>query len=404
MSIGLRSCAAAAVALTAVGLTAPAAVASYTPLIFAPLTDPGDGSYYSSVADISADGRSYIGSTTNPMLGNQVLARYVADGVTYNQAGFGAAFALSANGQVAGGGVAVSGLFGNTPQQWRAQDAGAGQIVSTDFAVPGSPTLPDGRSFPGGVVRGLSSDGTIASVIGPTSGTWVITPDTVYDIRNAFADIELGASFGANRGMAADAPIVVGLVQIPSQGFGPGRYNYETGEAELLALPAGGTSAGTDTQGNQISADGTIIGGSFRIPSETPLDQPGYWDGDGVAHRVPGVGDRIWGDVIAVDPTGFFMGGSLFGAGLQREAFLFNRYTGESVNLNEVFADILPEGWVLQQTQHISADGERLFVRALAPDGTQRIVTLEGNPVIPAPGAVALFGLAGVSMRRRKRD
>ena len=118
---------------------------------------------------------------------------------------------------------------------------------------------------------------------------------------------------------------------------------------------------------------------------------------------MPGLDGRIWGDVSAVAANGNFMGGVLFGPGLLEEAFLYNSFTGENINLNEAFADVLPEGWRLIETQHISDDGSRLFVRAQAPDGSSRLVGLEGEAIIPAPGAFALLlSGAGVMSRRRR--
>ena len=386
------SCAAAVAALSITGLTAPTALGAITPLVFGPLDDPGDGSYFTQVYDISADGRSYVGLTNNN------VPRYVANGTVYNQTGMGAALAIAGNGMIAGGGTNTSG----TPQRWQLADAAGSNIAGAGFPLPAGPSVPDGRLFPGGQIYGLNRTGTIANVIGPTSGTWVVTPDTIYDIRTAFADIEVGASYGANRGMATNAPILVGLVNIPSQGFGPARYNYETGEAELLTVPAGATSAATDSTGWQISADGNTVGGSFTFPAESPLAQPGFWDADGNVHRVPGIDGRIWGDVKAVDASGNFMGGGLFGPGLQREAYFYNRLTNESVNLNDVFADLLPDGWLLIETQHISNDGSRLFVRAQAPDGSFRIVGLDGDAV-PTPGTATLLALAGAASLRRRR-
>ena len=75
------SCAAAVAALSITGLTAPTALGAITPLVFGPLDDPGDGSYFTQVYDISADGRSYVGLTNNN------VPRYVANGTVYNQTG-----------------------------------------------------------------------------------------------------------------------------------------------------------------------------------------------------------------------------------------------------------------------------------------------------------------------------
>ncbi|MEM1423194.1 MAG: hypothetical protein AAGH64_04235 [Planctomycetota bacterium] len=390
--ITARSAQRVCAAVLAAGACAPAQ-ASYTGLVFGALVDPSDGSFFTQVYDISADGSSYVGLT------NTFVPRLVSDGAIFNLSGPGGALAISGDGLIAAGGVNSFEL----PRRWQLADAVGQNIPGGAFPVPASPSVPDGVPFGGGQAFTLNTTGTTANIVDASGGTWVITPDTVYDVRRGFADIEPDASFGANRGMATDAPIFVGLAQIPSQGFGPTRYNYVTGEAEILALPEGADRARTNTQGNQISADGSVVGGSFVFPSESAIEQPGYWDADGNAVRIPALGDRIWGDARAVDPTGNFLGGGLSGVGLQDRAFLHNRFTGETVDLNEVFADILPEGWILFETLHIGENASRLFVSALAPDGTGRVVELQGEAIIPAPGAFALLlGSAGVISRRRR--
>ncbi|MDX2114449.1 MAG: hypothetical protein SFZ24_02345, partial [Planctomycetota bacterium] len=66
---------------------------------------------------------------------------------------------------------------------------------------------------------------------------------------------------------------------------------------------------------------------------------------------------------------------------------------------------LLPAGWTLTNTQHISDDGSRIFCLATAPDNSQRAVMLTGTFLIPAPGSGLVFAaLAPAGLRRRSRS
>lgn len=361
---------------------------TYTPLAFGPLVDPGNGAYYTNVYDISADGNSYIGILSDGR------AAYVYQGDLFIQTGGSAAFAMTPDGT-----LAVGGPPGGAPMQWMAANVVNGNIAGTVYDSPHAGSA-------GSFAYGVNRDGTVLNIIQGGVFSAVLTPSGIRRATDAFqAQYPKGAIAGANRGIAVDAPIQVVLGNSAGvHSTNAYRWNYETGEVSPLNLPAGGTTAtvgGVATSAN-ISADGSIVGGAVRVPSMTALDVPAYWDANGDAHIVPGVGGRIWGTMNAVNYTGTFGGGNLFGAGLPNHAFLYDFANDVSYDLNDLFAEVIPDGWVLTHTTDISDDASKIFARALAPDGTARFVELTGLP-IPAPGALALLGIAGIGAARRRR-
>ncbi|MFI4856006.1 MAG: hypothetical protein ACIAQF_13625 [Phycisphaerales bacterium JB065] len=361
---------------------------TYTPLAFGPLVDPGNGAYYTNIYDISADGNSYIGILSDGR------AAYVYEGDLFIQSGGSAAFAMTPDGS-----MAVGGGPGGPPMQWAAADAVNGSIAGALYDNPHAGAA-------GSFAYGVNHDGTVLNIIQGGVSSAVLTPTGIRHASSAFqAQYPAGAFAGANRGIAVDAPIQVVLGY--SAGVNPTnayRWNYETNEVTPLNLPAGGTNAtvGGGATSSNISADGSIVGGAVRVPSMSALDMPAYWDASGEAHIVPGVDGRIWGTMNAVNYTGTFGGGNLFGAGLPNHAFLYDFANDITYDLNDLFAEVIPDGWVLTHTTDISDDASKIFARALAPDGTARFVELTGMP-IPAPGAVALLGIAGIGAARRRR-
>lgn len=362
-------------------LSASVASAAYTPLAFGPLDDPGSGLYFTQVHDISADGMSYVGVLSN----NTV--RVKAGGVLYTTSGVGAPQRLSPDGM-----VAVGGMHGATPQRWNVADAVGTNLAGEDIAFAGGPNPAYG------LVYGTNAGATAFSVSTPTG---VLTGDGFRSPTADFQAMDLGAFAGANRGMAVHAPIAVMLGHVPGVNANGWRWNYETGDLQPLTLPAGASASSISGVGSEMSGDASMIGGSLTIPSETPLAQPAYWDAAGNGHTVPGVGGRVWGNMSAMNYSGTIGGGNLFGAGLQNHAFIHEFASGESYDLNEVFAPFIPDGWILTATQHISDDGSRIYCHALAPDGTTRVVVLDGE--VPAPGAAVLFAAAGMLAGGRRR-
>ncbi len=372
--------------VAALAMTAPVSLASqvYTPLSFGPLTAPGGGLYYTEVYDITPDGESYVG------LVNNFTARWVDNGTTYTMSTPGAAIGLSANGQ-----VAVGGLSGDQ-RLWNINDAAGSNIPSTQLQLPPS-------TFVNGLLYGTNHDATAFNMV--SNGQPVVVHDgQTFRPNDAFTAIDPQAFAGANRGMAQFAPVIVTLGFVPGVNANAFRVNYETSEVNPLFAPAGATSTsvGGGASGAQLSGDASIVGGSAVFPGESTASQPIYWDASGTAHRIPGVGGRNFGRMNAANYTGTLLGGGLFGGGLQNNAVLFDIATETTLNLNEVFADVIPTGWVLTFTLHISDDGSRIFTRALAPDGTARVVLLEGE-YVPAPGAFGLLAMGGIAATRRRR-
>ncbi|MGP1345626.1 MAG: hypothetical protein ACTS3F_03025 [Phycisphaerales bacterium] len=368
-----------------IGIAAPAMGSTiYTPLAFGPLTAPGGSLYYTEVYDITPDGKSYVG------LLNNNTPRWVDNGTTYTTNGPGGAIGMSANGQ-----VAVGGLSGDQ-RLWNINDAAGSNIPNTVLQLPSG-------FVANGLLYGTNQNATAFNLI--TNGQpAVLHNGQIFRPNDAFTAVNPQAFAGANRGMAQFAPIVVTLGFVPGVNANAYRVNYETSELDPLFVPAGAssTAVGGGASGAQLSADASIVGGSATFPSEGPVGQPIYWDADGTPHRIPGVGGRIFGTMNAANYTGTLLGGGLLGPGLQNNAVLYDIASDTTLNLNDVFADVLPDGWILTFTLHISDDGSRIFTKALAPDGTARVVVLEGE-YVPAPGAVALLAMAGAAATRRRR-
>ncbi|MCA9312142.1 MAG: hypothetical protein KDA21_13095 [Phycisphaerales bacterium] len=362
-------------------LSGSAAHAAYTPLAFGPLVDPGNGQYFTNVYDISADGQSYVGVL------NTNQARYIYNGTAYSTSGIGAAVAITPDGT-----AAVGGLAGNTPQRWNLADAAGSNIAGQAIAFSGGPNPGLGQAY------GTNASATAFSISTPTG---VLTGSGYRSPQADFMAMDISAFAGANRGIASTAPVALMLGFVPGVNANAWRWNYETGSLDPLLIPAGGTAGTVGTVSNSMSADGSVVGGNVTIPSQTALAQPAYWDADGIAHTVPGVGPRVWGNMSAMNYTGTIGGGNIFGPGFQNNAFITELGSGTSYNLNELFAAFIPDGWILTTTTHISNDGSRIFCQALAPDGSVRTVVLEGD--VPAPGAAGLLVMAGALAGTRRR-
>lgn len=362
---------------------------TYTPLAFGPLANPGNGAYYTNVYDISADGTSYVGLLSNGQ------AAYVYQGTTYIQTGGSAASAITPDGTLAVGGPA-----GGEPMQWEVANA-AGSFIAGELYPNNS-----GQTV-GSFAYGVNRDGSVINVIQGGVRSAVLTESGILQANDAFvAQFPLGAFAGVNRGIAVDAPIQVVLGN--SQGVhntAAYRWNYMTGDVSPLNLPAGATSVtvGGGGSSSKISADASIVGGAARVPSiSTVVNVPMYWDANGDGTLIPGVGGRVFGSADAVNYTGTLIGGNLFGPGMPNHAFLYDIANDITYDLNDLYADIIPEGWVLTHTTDISDDGSKIFTRALAPDGSTRFVELTGE-LIPTPGSAMLLGLAGIAATRRRR-
>lgn len=169
-----------------------------------------------------------------------------------------------------------------------------------------------------------------------------------------------------------------------------------------LTLPAGASSLSMTTNATNLSADAGVMIGGATFGSVT---RPYWWDAAGTANAIPIAPGALLMNAITVNTTGTLIGGSVsLGAGVNH-GYIFSRLDGAYYDMHNVFsaAGILPAGWTLTNVQHISADGSRIFAQVIDNLGTGRAVVLSGTYAIPAPGAAAVLGVAGLLAARRRR-
>lgn len=361
---------------------------TYTPLAFGPLGTTTPGQYFTNIQDISADGRSFIGVLNN----STVLFR--TPGGDYNLTGTGTGFALSPDGLIVAGGQA-----GSNPQRWDLANATGNSIASTTITWPGGPVA-------WGAAYATNSTGSDFVVLTPRAD--VITPTGRVSVLAAFQAHDIGASPGAFRALAPEAPVMALLGAMPSSTTNAYRWNYQSGELNPLQLPAGAQDYGISLGGlgsalGVISYDGSIVGGAANFGS---LLRPFWWDADGVPHEVDLLPGAVAGSIQSLNYTGTIAGGQMTIPGVGNRAFAVALATGELFDLTQIYSDagLLPDDWVLTHTRHISDDGSLIFSQALAPDGTTRTVVLEGRILIPEPsGATLAVTAAGLLICRRRR-
>lgn len=370
------------IAPVAIAVAAGTATASLTPLAFGPLGGTAPGSYFTFVNDISADGTTFAGLLNT---GGQILRTPTAD---YSVQGTGAIFRLNPAGD-----VGVGGQSGQNPQRWDVASAGTSSITSTDITWPGGP-LALGPAY------ATNRDATVFNTL--AFGVNLITPDGRTPANDAFRAVNPEAFAGAWRGLSPDAPIVTLLGFIPGNNTNAYRWNYQTDEIQPLEVPLGATSVSPNAE-NSVTYDGSITVGTVFIGGNKPY----WWDAEGNAHAVPVLGDRPTASVNTVNYSGTMLGGGVNFGSINggNFAYAYSIVTGELYDLNEIYSDagILPDGWQLTFTQHISDDGSKIFCSALAPDGTTRIVQLDADFFIPSPGTATLLGAAGLVAARRRR-
>lgn len=370
----------AALVLGIVGLTASAQ--TFTPLAFGPLGTAPGGTYYTNTSDISSDGR-YVLATLNT--GEQ---RYITPTGTYTLSGTGGPIAISADGQ-----MLVGGQTNSNPQRWRLSAVANNNIVSENITWPGGPV-----AF--GPAYGVQGGGNVAAIVGV--GVSVVGPFGRVTAQSAFTAIDPFGTAGAFRGLAADVPVMAILGSLagnPTNGY---RWNFSTGAVTPLTMPAGGTSISPVGNGSGISNDAGIIVGTANIGTAS---RPYYWDASGTPVAIPTLAGSIISSALSVNGSGTLIGGAANFPLSVRHAYLYSIATGQTIDLHNAFSDagLLPTGWTLTATQHISDDGSRIFCLATAPDGTTRSVLLGTNLNVPTPGATALLGLGGVLATRRRR-
>jgi hypothetical protein len=379
----IRSVRAIAVAGVFAAAGAASASWSWNPIAFGPLGSLPNNAYWTSVIDASADGRSFVGLTSQ----GQVLLR-TPDG-DYRLTGTGSPFKMTPDGQ-----TVVGGVFGGIPQRWDIANAAGGQIASQNITWTGGPLAL-------GAAYGVNSDATHFAV--PTPNSTLIRPTGHQTATNAFQQIHPHATAGAFRGLATDAPILVTLGTFPGVPTNAHRWNYSDGTVQHLTMPAGYTNSSPGNGGHSISGDGMILGGSVTVGGSV---KPYWWDASGTPHAVPLLTTAISGNMGAMNYTGT-LGGGLMGymGATGNRAMLHVMGDGPTYNLHDLYTaeGLLPTGWRLINVQHISNDGSRIFCLATAPDGSSRVVLLEGD-FVPAPTAMGVLAMAGLMATRRRRS
>ena len=374
----MRSICSAVVALAAT--SAAASTSSYTALAFGPLGGTNPGTYFSSVTDIASDGQTFLGVLNT----NQQILR--APGMDYNIAGTGSAFRMTPNGQ-----TAVGGLSGQVPQRWDIASAVGSSISSESITWPGGPA-----AF--GPAYAVNADATAFTVLTPRSD--VVNETGYISVLAAFQSVDPFATPGAWRGMSPNEPIMTVLGSFPGNPSNAHRWNYITNEFQTLEVPAGASSITLPTT-NAVTYDGSINVGTAFIGGSKPF----WWDESGNVHALPLVDGVNSASVNALNYTGTLAGGAMqHGGTTGNRAYAVSLADGTLFDLNAIYSDagLLPDGWILTFTDHISDDGSRIFCRALAPDGSTRVVVLEGD-FVPTPGAMSLLALGGLVATRRRR-
>jgi len=362
-------------------LASTATAQAWDPIAFGPLgAGLPNGQYFSSVIDISGDGLTFVGGTN---LGQGIL-RTPGQDYTLTITGGLSPFAISRNGQTVSGGVT-----GQTPRRWDLSNASGNTIASTAVFVPPG-------TFPSGPAYNVNHNGTHFAMPTPTM---VLTPSALHVASQFF--LSQGGSAGAYRGLASNAPVMIVLGNMPGNNTNAYRWNYQAGTLAPLNMPAGATGVDAGGVGGSLSADGLRTGGSATIGG---VSQPYWWDEQGTPHAVTRLAGSVFGSLNAMNYTGTLGGGSMFLSGQGNRAFLYELNTGVVYNLDQIYraAGLLPTGWTLIATRHISDDGSRVFCTATAPDGSTRAILLEGS-YIPAPGTLGLAALAGLVATRRRR-
>lgn len=377
-SIASRSigCQVSALVLVA---TSAMAQSSYTPVAFGPIGPAPAGQYYNSTLAISHDGMSILATT------NTGVRRYVTATSSYTFSGTGTAFSMTPDGQ-----TLVGGQSGSNPQRWRLSNLASNNIVSETITWPGGP-LALGPAY------GTSADGSVAVVLQPS----VSVVGSFGRVQSS--SIFVGGTAGAYRDTASNAP-VVGM-----QGFMPGnttfayRWNYATNALVPCNMPAGASSVSLSTTTTTLSADGSIAVGSATFGL---IPRAYWWDAAGTPTAVPLLPGASGASALTVNPEGTLIGGGMNMAPGVTNAYIVSLADNTIFNLHQIYsaAGILPTGWTLVATQHISTNGSRIFCLATDATGTSRSIVVDGSFVIPAPSTAALLGLAGVAAMRRRRQ
>ncbi|HYE63008.1 MAG TPA: hypothetical protein VD997_13510 [Phycisphaerales bacterium] len=364
--------AAAAISLAAI------ASADYTPIAWGLAGGAPVGRYFTRTVDISADGLTFVGQLDNGDF------RYVSPTANLGFAGTAGVLGMSTDGA-----RIVGGTLSTPPAQWLPATAVSNTMTSSPLPQPAGSNLL-------GQAYHIAANGTYG-MVASTTHIWAVNGSSRTNVSQLITT--QGGSSGAYRGIADDAPVAIMLASFSGNNTNMYRINYATGAVQALNLLPGATHG--DAGNHAISRDGTIIGGNVNISS---LGRPCWWDASGTAHLIPNYTNAFtnyFGGMTALNLTGTLGGGGISGPGVPSRAFLYHFATDTTLDLNQVYASLLPAGWRLTTTQHISDDGSRIYCLAVGPDNVTRSVILTGS--IPAPGAAGALALGLCASLRRRR-
>jgi len=361
--------AASAVLVFSAGL---ASAQTYTPLAFGPVPGNLGGLYVTRINDISVDGSVVIGQLSD-------FTSFSSSPAGVTSLGFTTARYLSNDGQTIIGERFISST--NAPVvRWT-----LGSGVGTDLPIQAAQLTginSDATQFlHNGRIRNAA--GVVVSpapVLPPPPPTWM-TP--FY--------------------MASRAPITAGLGGTEGAGY---RYNYQTGT--LLSNQAVPGLITTVATVSPLSGDGGVFVGTVSVSGGGPgnLPRPAWWDSNGVPHLLPMfTGATAGGLGVCVNDAGTLIGGNWGRPGGLDSAYVYSIALDQMIDIGQIFRDagMVPAGWRLVATTHISDDGSRIFCTAVAPNGTTQAVMLNGIVNVPTPGAAGLLGLGGLLAARRRR-
>ncbi len=188
----------------------------------------------------------------------------------------------------------------------------------------------------------------------------------------------LGGTQAFGYGTSANGSIVVGTSSVEpgellSRGF---RWTSASGMVELASATEGGATAA-----EAISPDGAYIVGYGEVPGGE--HRALVWTGTAGVTALASAGATY----LRPRPASVSADGSVI-VGSDGPSVSFTdrravrwRLTGEAEDLNEVYAALIPAGWVLRTAWGVSADGRFIVGEAQAGEGTRpyRIDTTGGD-------------------------
>lgn len=178
----------------------------------------------------------------------------------------------------------------------------------------------------------------------------------------------------------------------------PVTWDEDNGFTVLQSVSEG---SGAGSAMNIAHNGGSIVG---RLEVDGTL-LPAYWDDEGNASTI-----NLWdgyevGEAVAVSDDGSIIIGTWRETEMSSEneslAFIMNA-GGDAQPLQDVLMDqydVNLDGWTLNQITDITPDGMTMVGTGLNPEGNLEAFKI----VIPAPGSIALLGVAGLAGRRRRR-